>query len=74
MAFLWRLLGFPPPPSISDQQIDLLLEVPQLYYPPVQFSPLVKAEMKNLQRELIRSKQEIQRIRSVPLVLGTCVL
>lgn len=46
MAFLWRLLGFPPPPSISDQQIDLLLEVPQLYYPPVQFSPLVKAEMK----------------------------
>lgn len=30
----------------------------------------VKAEMKNLKRELIRSKQEIQRIRSVPLVLG----
>ena len=47
MAFLWRLMGYPPPPTaITDQQIDLLLEVPQLYYPPVQFSPLVKAELK----------------------------
>lgn len=47
MALLWRLLGYPPPPeSITDRQIDVLLEMPQMYYPPVTFSPLVKAEMK----------------------------
>lgn len=33
----------------------------------------VKNELKNLKRELIRSKQEIQRIRSVPLIIGQFV-
>lgn len=47
MALLWRMLGYPPPPeSITDRQIDVLLDVPSVYYPPVIFSPLVRAELK----------------------------
>lgn len=30
----------------------------------------IKDEMKNLKRELIRAKEEIKRIQSVPLVIG----
>jgi len=30
----------------------------------------VKDEMKNLRRELLRAKEEVKRIQSVPLVLG----
>lgn len=41
------MLGYPPPPeSITDRQIDVLLDVPSVYYPPVIFSPLVRAELK----------------------------
>jgi hypothetical protein len=47
MAFLWRLLGYPPPPeTITDRQIDVLLDVPSVYYPPITFGPLVRAELK----------------------------
>ena len=30
----------------------------------------IKDEMKNLKRELIRAKEEVKRIQSVPLVIG----
>jgi hypothetical protein len=47
MAFLWRMLGYPPPPgTITDRQIDVLLDVPSVYYPPITFGPLVRAELK----------------------------
>lgn len=45
-------------------------------YPHLRFSFLlsqeeyIKDEMKNLKRELIRAKEEIKRIQSVPLVIG----
>jgi 26S proteasome regulatory subunit T3 len=30
----------------------------------------IKDEMKNLKRELIRAKEELKRIQSVPLIIG----
>ena len=32
----------------------------------------IKDEMQNLKRELVRAKQEVKRIQSVPLVIGQC--
>jgi len=41
------MLGYPPPPeSITDRQIDVLLDVPSIYHPPITFGPLVRAELK----------------------------
>ncbi len=37
---------------------------------PDQQEEYIKDEMKNLKRELIRAKEEIKRIQSVPLVIG----
>lgn len=37
---------------------------------PTQQEEYIKDEMKNLKRELIRAKEEIKRIQSVPLVIG----
>jgi hypothetical protein len=48
MEFLWKLLKFPPPPpAITDEQIETLLNIPStLYYPPVHFSPFIRSELK----------------------------
>ena len=34
----------------------------------------VKDEMKNLKREMIHAREEVKRVQSVPLIIGTCFL
>jgi len=59
-----------PPPPLSPPFFDLpqSLEA-QLTFIRIQ-EDLVKSEMKQLKRELLRAAEEIKRIQSVPLVIG----
>jgi 26S proteasome regulatory subunit T3 len=57
----------------AGQEEDLYREVKELEreleFVDIQ-EAFVKDEMKNLRRELLRAKEEVKRIQSVPLVLG----
>jgi len=76
----------PPPINEMEIEVDLPLEIfaeesedslyervktleRELEFVDIQES-FVKDEMKNLRRELLRAKEEVKRIQSVPLVLG----
>ena len=60
-------------PSLTNEEEDLYQKVKdlerELEFIDIQES-FVKDEMKNLRRELLRAKEEVKRIQSVPLVLG----
>jgi len=71
----------PPKPSPVDADEDMLLENTQDLYArlktvqrQLEFLDIqeeyIKDEQKNLKRELIRAKEEVKRIQSVPLVIG----
>lgn len=52
---------FPQDPALTFVRGSFLVAFQEEY---------IKDEMKNLKRELIRAKEEIKRIQSVPLVIG----
>jgi 26S proteasome regulatory subunit T3 len=63
------------PPAVMEEpeELDLFQEVKglekQLEFVELQ-EEYLKDEMRHLQRELLRAKEEIRRIQSVPLVIG----
>merc|ERR1719253_1974788 len=62
-----------PKPSTSQSKTDLYHDMKtlerQLEFIDLQ-EEYLKDEMRHLQRELLRAKEEIRRIQSVPLVIG----
>ncbi|KAL8208771.1 hypothetical protein R6Q57_008183 [Mikania cordata] len=66
----------PPPPTLptpystidTDSEDDLYTRLKSLQRQ-IKFM-YVKEELKNLNRELLRSQEEVKRIQSVPLVIG----
>mmetsp|Transcript_15318 Transcript_15318/g.20212 ORF Transcript_15318/g.20212 Transcript_15318/m.20212 type:complete len:406 (-) Transcript_15318:195-1412(-) len=58
-----------PDPSSTDLYVKLKSFQKHIEFLDIQ-EEYIKDEMKNLKRELIRAKEEIKRIQSVPLVIG----
>lgn len=60
--------------GVSDEDTKLYLKMRKLQqeldFLDIHVESIIKEELKNLKRELIRAKEEVKRIQSVPLVIG----